>query len=311
MPAIGELLGFGTGQAPDSARSVRVGPIGVERPVEPRPRWDVSVSAARIANVLVEPGRAVPGVAEEGWLTLALSVEGCLVVSGCDTMEGKVLPGEAVVLPADPRCRVVAERWSRVVLVAAPIVRLRARCNVPVKLQLRKLGVALEPSESFQHLARLGRNAAAIAAALGDPAYPPFEQGVETTVHALLADLLAQHGIGVTSVMCGYTRRALAYMRDQVEAPADLKAMARAAGCSARCLHLAFARDLGAPPLVVFRTIKLDRAREIVAQRGVRNVAELARLLGFGNCGRFAHYFKERFGTFPSELLRSQPPRGL
>jgi AraC-like DNA-binding protein len=267
-------------------------------------RWDVVVQGARLADIIVEPGRSLPRVTGEGWLTLALAVEGCLAVFGCDSVEGEFLPGEAIVLPADPSTRVVADRWSRVVMVAAPVARLRARCNVPLRLTPRKLGIALDPSPSFQHLARLGRNGRAIAAALGEPAYPPFEQGVETTIHALLADLLAQHGIGGRSVMCGYTRRALAFMRDHVEAPTDLKALARAAGCSARCLHLAFARDLGAPPLAVFRNLKLDRAREILAQRGVRNVAELARRLGFGNCGRFAHYFKERFGTFPSDLLR-------
>lgn len=304
MAIVGEFLQTKASEAIQHDR-LELDEIVEAKPAGHDVAWDISVAGARLANLIIEPGRAVPRVAAESWLTLVLAVEGCLSVVGCESLDGAVLPGEAIILPSRPASRIIADRWSRVVLVAAPVARLRARCNVPIKPTPRKIGIALEPSDSFQHLARLGRNARSIAAALGDPAYPPFEQGVETTVHALLADLLAQHGIGGPTVMCGYTRRALAFMRDHVEAPANLGALARAAGCSARCLHLAFARDLGAPPLVVFRTIKLDRARDILAQRGARSVAELARRLGFGNCGRFAHYFKERFGAFPSELLRT------
>lgn len=79
-------------------------------------------------------------------------------------------------------------------------------------------------------------------------------------------------------------------------------AMAEIAGVSVRRLQEAFAKEVGRTPRQKLTELRLDRARAEL-RAGAGSVTEVAAGLGFGNPGRFAAAYRERFGVLPSEDL--------
>ena len=76
---------------------------------------------------------------------------------------------------------------------------------------------------------------------------------------------------------------------------------------SIRAFQYGLRRHTGLTPSAFLRGIRLERAhRDLVeANPADMTVAEIAHRWGFGNLGRFSHYYAERFGTLPSHTLRS------
>jgi AraC-like DNA-binding protein len=91
---------------------------------------------------------------------------------------------------------------------------------------------------------------------------------------------------------------------DRIFHTADLAATA---GLSARALQEAFRRHLGTTPLGYVREVRLRRAHEDLIRAGADSgatVAEVAYRWGFGNLGRFARVYADRYGRHPCETLR-------
>jgi AraC-like DNA-binding protein len=103
-------------------------------------------------------------------------------------------------------------------------------------------------------------------------------------------------------------RRACEFMHGHVKEALCLEDIARAACVSARTLEVSFRRVHQLTPLAYLRTVRLDRVRQAlqVAAREGRHVSvtELALQHGFAHMGRFAAYYKQRFGCAPSTTLR-------
>jgi AraC-like DNA-binding protein len=78
--------------------------------------------------------------------------------------------------------------------------------------------------------------------------------------------------------------------------------LARIAGTSARSLQYAFHDQHGTTPMRYLRQVRLDRAREDLAQAH-GSVADIACYWGFTNPGRFARAYRDRFGEFPADTL--------
>ena len=97
----------------------------------------------------------------------------------------------------------------------------------------------------------------------------------------------------------------------------SINELCRAAGVSERTLREAFIWVYDLPPSVFFRLSQLDRAHDRLSSGEVitGGVAEVALAAGFGNLGRFAHYYRQLFGRLPSETYRlsvaSEQKRGL
>ncbi|MGT2425566.1 helix-turn-helix transcriptional regulator [Amnibacterium kyonggiense] len=103
-------------------------------------------------------------------------------------------------------------------------------------------------------------------------------------------------------------RRAVAYLEEHALDAVAVPDVAMAARVSVRSLQALFRRHLGVSPVEHLHAIRLEAARkELLAGLGeggttVRTVAER---WGFGNSGRFARLYQERFGERPSETLRA------
>jgi len=91
------------------------------------------------------------------------------------------------------------------------------------------------------------------------------------------------------------------YMRSRLCAPLALEDLAQAAGVSSRTLHMYCKRRFGVGPMVWLRNLRLEAARQKLAQGGSGTVTDAAMEFGFGHLGRFSAYYRERFGELPRQ----------
>lgn len=73
-----------------------------------------------------------------------------------------------------------------------------------------------------------------------------------------------------------------------------------AAGTSARTLQAGFLRHKGTTPMRYLRDRRLDRARAELKRHPGARITDVALQCGFTHFGKFAQYYKERFGEVPS-----------
>jgi AraC-like DNA-binding protein len=107
------------------------------------------------------------------------------------------------------------------------------------------------------------------------------------------------------------TRAAVEFMIANAHRPLGTDEIAAAAGLSLRSLQAAFRREYDVTATDYLRSIRLDRVRQELrdAEPGLATVAEVARRWGFTHLGRFAAFYTNRFGEYPSVTLAS-PARG-
>lgn len=105
-----------------------------------------------------------------------------------------------------------------------------------------------------------------------------------------------------------HLRRALEYLHAHAHEnphPADVS---RIACVGPRALEAAFRRHLNQTVQAYTRDLRLDRAREALwsarTSGSTTSVTDVALQLGFAHMGRFAAYYRERFGCTPSDELR-------
>ncbi|OEU99298.1 hypothetical protein AN217_17445 [Streptomyces qinglanensis] len=102
-------------------------------------------------------------------------------------------------------------------------------------------------------------------------------------------------------------RRAIQLMEERSDQPLSLSDLAVAARLSPRALQEAFQRYVGRTPLAHLREIRLERAHQDLLAAdsdGPVTVAEIAFRWGFSNLGRFADWYRRRYGRAPSLTLR-------
>jgi len=103
-------------------------------------------------------------------------------------------------------------------------------------------------------------------------------------------------------------RRALAFIDEHAGDPITLDEIATAARLSPRGVQAAFRRHLDTTPLSYLRSVRMERAHRDLQGAEPGNgvsVATLAAKWGFTHLGRFAVDYRRRFGTYPSQTLRS------
>lgn len=97
--------------------------------------------------------------------------------------------------------------------------------------------------------------------------------------------------------------RLQAYIAQRLCAPVSLIDLSRAAGIGVRSLHSLCRERLHAPPMTVLRQARLDAVRRQLLRGGLA-VTEVAQAHGFEHLGRFAAYYRARFGELPSATAR-------
>ncbi len=107
-------------------------------------------------------------------------------------------------------------------------------------------------------------------------------------------------------------RRAIRLARDYIEMhlsePISVGDVADAVQVSVRSLEDGFRTELRTTPSAYLRDRRLERVRNDLAETGPndgRTVSDVAFRWGFNHLGRFAGYYRARFGESPSQTLRS------
>ncbi|MGF9663329.1 AraC family transcriptional regulator [Arthrobacter crystallopoietes] len=103
-----------------------------------------------------------------------------------------------------------------------------------------------------------------------------------------------------------YLREARGFVEQRYAEPLTVERIAAAVRISPRQLQAVFTEHLGSPPSQLLRNIRLDRARELLSDRGAAEqttVATAATRVGFTHLGRFSAYYTQRFGESPSATL--------
>ena len=110
--------------------------------------------------------------------------------------------------------------------------------------------------------------------------FSPAWQGSRTTVH-----------------------RAMRLIRDGALDRAGIEALALRLGVGARHLDRLFARNIGASPLQVARTMRVQRAKRLLDQT-MLPMSEVAARAGFASLRRFNAVFAEVYKRTPTEIRR-------
>ncbi len=87
---------------------------------------------------------------------------------------------------------------------------------------------------------------------------------------------------------------------EHVEEPLRVADVAALVNTSTRQLDRAFQRATGQSPLKYYRTIRLEKARQLVMYSS-DNIAEIALAVGYSTSGPFVRHYKQTFGITPSE----------
>lgn len=107
-----------------------------------------------------------------------------------------------------------------------------------------------------------------------------------------------------------HLQRAIDYIHAHAAEPLTVTDIAQAACVSIRALEEGFRRYLNTTPVVYLRDIRLDQARQqilaLAAVGQLTSISDVAYQFGFTHLGRFAAYFKQRFGVSPSCAIRAQ-----
>ncbi|VVN04939.1 hypothetical protein PS662_03546 [Pseudomonas fluorescens] len=90
-------------------------------------------------------------------------------------------------------------------------------------------------------------------------------------------------------------------MRSRLGDPLSLGELAVAAGMSERSLNTLCQRCYGQTPMERLRNLRLEAVRDRLIGRCDVSITEVALEHGFGHLGRFARYYRERFGELPHQ----------
>ncbi len=98
---------------------------------------------------------------------------------------------------------------------------------------------------------------------------------------------------------------AIATMSRTVETPLPIAQIARSLDMSQRALTRLFQDELGAPPVTVYKRLRLAAARRY-AQQSRYSIAEIALRCGYANAAAMTRAFVQEYGRAPSTFRRGQ-----
>lgn len=214
--------------------------------------------------------------------------------------------GDAVLLGRQPSLRMQWSAGSRQLILKVPRVCLPDDVEIPPHVAF----------DALQGRQLKGLLQALLFAAPPQPTLPgqaAWVSPLEDSILLFIAQVLrgSAEPAPAPSADTGGTRdhrridRLLAYLQGRLGAPVGLEDMARATDLSPRGLHLLCQRQLGRTPMVILRDLRLDAVRERLLAQPDAAVTDVALAHGFGHLGRFAGYYRERFGELPTETLRA------
>ena len=111
----------------------------------------------------------------------------------------------------------------------------------------------------------------------------------------------------VTPMDEAFLTKVLTVVQNNLQDPSfDVERLGREVGLSRSQLHRKLRALTNQPPTLMIRSIRLQRAAELLAQK-TGSVAEIAYFVGFNSQAYFAKCFREQFGCSPKEYALTVP----
>ena len=241
----------------------------------------------------------------------------------CDGIRHRVSPGEAAILAPRDGARVLWEEGCEQLILKLPLAlieasqaRLQQADALPGEFRLPALSRLQRPlavrwlrlvSELLEHLPQGDGHA------LPSPWLQHLEQSLPLFLlsHCPGAEAAVQGGEARLPVR--QLEKIDACMRAHLSQAISLPQLASAAGVSIRSLNTLCQREYAQSPMDRLRSLRLEAAREYLLGNPCASVTEVALEYGFGHTGRFAGYYRQRFGELPRQTrmpdgeLRGQP----
>jgi AraC-like DNA-binding protein len=280
-----------------------------------------AAGTGRLQFMLLRYGPEVevtPGAFEDFSL-VQIPLRGCTEIE-CDGHRAELVPGQSAVVSPRKSLKLLwsADCEQLIVRVPNSLVRTAALGHAQWQRSAHNIRSLLAPLTVLD--GQQGRRWNAQVQSLmdtvlcdddeGSSAHPAWigysELGLALYLLTLQADA-ADDGAGADARWSGGRHQPMVlaerFARTRLCAPIALEVLARAAGVSARTLHFHCKREFGVGPMEWLRHLRLDVAREKLQQSGSAHVTEVAMACGFGHLGRFAAYYRERFGELPRETV--------
>lgn len=119
--------------------------------------------------------------------------------------------------------------------------------------------------------------------------------------HMFMHEGTVAGGQGLAAPRSRAIQRAIALMREHLEEPLSVVALAQRVGQTQRRLEQGFQRELGATPRSVYRRLRLLPARKLVEESDL-SVAEIAVRSGYANPAAMTRAFAAEFGVTPRAI---------
>jgi len=259
------------------------------------------------ADVEIDPG------AFDRFLAIQIAVSG----SAHLWLDGEEIPfsaGEGVVITPDRPCRLVYSADCRQLIVRISREALERVAEDWMGARVRSNGLAFRPRLMLDGAA--GASWAAMVSYLLSNSTADASPRLAAKFAPRLEELVAEHLLvwqpnGIADRIASgppliprHVRRAEELMHADTGAQLTLGEIARHAGVSVRSLSQGFQQFRGVTPMAMLRAIRLDKVRaELLSARSGASVTDVATRHGFTHLGRFAGFYRKRFGESPRRTL--------
>ncbi|WP_064577068.1 AraC family transcriptional regulator [Cupriavidus gilardii] len=142
-------------------------------------------------------------------------------------------------------------------------------------------------------------------------ANPTIDASIEhMVVSTLLFDQFSGDGATLPRrfqpTLPAYVRRAIQYLRRNLDRPITMRELADHCGVSERSLQVGFRRSKNATPMEYLRLLRLQGARDSLlrAPQQPGAVTAIALRHGFAHLSMFSREYRREFGELPSDTLR-------
>jgi AraC family ethanolamine operon transcriptional activator len=131
-----------------------------------------------------------------------------------------------------------------------------------------------------------------------------------TVTHAVMLAMAAERDSGASTIprraetRLKVVKRAVEFMRANLEADIGVPEICGAAFASRRTLQYCFEEFLHTTPQAYLRALRLNEARRALKARSQPPITELANTLGFSSASHFTRHYKLMFDELPSETLK-------
>lgn len=129
----------------------------------------------------------------------------------------------------------------------------------------------------------------------------------------LVQDFLAYQPSNVSALIAeasktannAHIRKAVQFMRDNMQNPMSIADVAHAVGVTPRSLQLGFKSTFQISPMQYLKSLRFDAARQMIMTRGVDlEIGDICMRTGFAHFGRFSVEYKARYGESPHQTAR-------